>query len=205
MMPQNRQKTGDLRFWTSNKKGVMQSPLKSRLCEFGFTLAFCKGRNLEAQQRTLVIYLFLQNQCTFFGGDPVRRTANITLTILAVAAAIGCSDTREAEVKRCVDQNNKMADETSCEDRRYHGAGYYGYRYIYGGNGGYRPGDTVYGGSPNPTPGMESVPASRLAASGFSEGGGRVGVGRSGFSTAPSARGGFGSIGAGHAGHGAGE
>jgi hypothetical protein len=54
-----------------------------------------------------------------------------------------------------------------------------------------------------PTGGMESVPAGKLAAGGFTEGGAHVGISPSGgFTSAPSARGGIGATGAAHGGEG---
>src|SRR6266851_524193 len=93
----------------------------------------------------------------------------LTLTLLAAAAATGCS--REAEVKRCLDQNDRMAADLSCDQpptsqppgsTRYAPFVHPMYRWVYGGNGGYRPGDTVTGFGLQPTPGMESVRAGEL-------------------------------------------
>lgn len=133
----------------------------------------------------------------------MRKTQVLTLTLLAGAMA-GCNRiSREAEVQRCIDENAQMADEQRCREHvPQAGGGYYGYRpayrWVYGGNGGYTPGSRVTGYSDAPTPNVTHVAASSLVSRGYSVGGARVGITESGGFAAPSARGGFGSIGAGH-------
>jgi hypothetical protein len=132
----------------------------------------------------------------------MKKTQSITLTILAATALAGCGrGVREAEVKRCVDENNVMQDDRDCNQQRS-GPGTRPYRYVYGGNGGYWPGSIVTNAKDSPTPSLPSVNASELAAKGVTSGGARVGVSSSGFTTAPSARGGFGATGEGHGGGG---
>ena len=136
----------------------------------------------------------------------MKKTRVLTLTLLAGAIS-GCSRMREAEVQRCIDETGQMADEQRCREQYApHHGGYYGYRpvyrWVYGGNGGYMPGSRVTGYSEVPTANMEHVTASSLAARGYSVGGARVGLTSSGGFAAPSSRGGFGSIGEGHAGGG---
>lgn len=136
----------------------------------------------------------------------MRRTRVLTLTLLAGAIA-GCNRTRDAEVQRCIDDNGLMVPDDNCrqEDSHPHIPYRPVYRWVYGGNGGYIPGSRVTGYSEEPTPGMEHVTASSLAASGYSEGGARVGITESGHFTAPGARGGSGSTGEGHGGRGGGH
>jgi hypothetical protein len=136
----------------------------------------------------------------------MKRSAQITLTLLAVAAATACSRTREAQVQRCVDDKNAVAEDINCESPQRRGAPYgayyfpHRYRWVYGGNGGYIPGSIVSGYAESPTQGVETVRGSALAARGYNAGGGRVGVSSGGgFTAPPSAHGGFGATGEGHA------
>ncbi len=133
----------------------------------------------------------------------MKKSQNVTLTILAVAALAGCqNNVRELEVKRCVDDNGIMQDDRNCNNNSPNGLGRGRYRYVYGGNGGYIPGSFVTGARETPSPGIESVDAGVLAAHGVTSGGARVGMSSHGFTTAPSARGGFGAHGGGAHGEG---
>lgn len=130
----------------------------------------------------------------------MKKSQIVELGLLAAVSAfvLGCDDTQQAQVKRCIDQNNKMADEQNCDlaDReRSHyvyvpGQPYpswWYYRYVYGGNGGYRPGDNVTDFHSTPEAGLSVVPASEAARGGLGTGGAHVSI--------PAARGGFGGIG----------
>jgi hypothetical protein len=129
---------------------------------------------------------------------PMRKSQNVTLTILAAAALAGCgNNVKELEVKRCIDGNGVMQDDGNCNNNSRYGLGQGRYRYVYGGNGGYTPGSVVTGARETPSPGIESVDAAVLAARGVTSGGARVGMTSNGFTTAPSARGGFGAHGSG--------
>lgn len=138
----------------------------------------------------------------------MKKSKKVTLTLCTAAAAAAiaaCNRTREAEVQRCIDDHNVMALDRNCEKQTPPpGSGSSGsgassgegpsYRWVYGGNGGYAPGSIVYDAHDAPTDGLGSVRTSTLAASGYSEGGARVGIAEGGgFTAPPSSRGGFGS------------
>jgi hypothetical protein len=150
----------------------------------------------------------------------MKKSKKVTLTLCTAAAAAalaGCNRTREAQVQRCIDDQNVTVEDLNCEAQP--GSGVTGgsastsfgrrYRWVYGGNGGYVPGSVVYNVQDTPIDGLGTVRASQLAASGYNEGGARVGVtAEGGFASPPSSRGGFGSSGhafSGEGGHGAGE
>ena len=155
----------------------------------------------------------------------MKKSKKVTLTLCTAAAAAaiaGCNRTREAQVQRCIDDQNITVEDRNCEAQP--GSGVNGvpastslgprFRWVYGGNGGYIPGSVVYNAQDTPTDGLGAVRASQLAASGYNQGGARVGVTtEGGFTSPPSSRGGFGSSGHafsgegahGEGGHGAGE
>jgi hypothetical protein len=136
---------------------------------------------------------------------PMKKSKRVNLTLctaVAAAAMSGCNRIREAQVQRCINDANVMVEDRNCETSPYSGvaggSGSYGprHRWVYGGNGGYAPGSVVYDAHDTPTDGMGTVRGSELAARGYAEGGGRLGIAESGgFTTPPSSRGGFGALG----------
>lgn len=173
--------------------------------------------------------------CVYNLLSPMKKSQKVTLTLLTAAAAAaisGCNRVAEAEVKRCVDDRNIMADERNCDvhpspagstasgggggatgssgdsSSNTGTSGYYGprYRWVYGGNGGYMPGAIVYGAHAIPTEGLSTVRASELEARGYTAGGARVGIAEGGgFTAPPSSRGGFGASGHAFSGEGGGH
>ena len=115
------------------------------------------------------------------------RTKSLALPLVRevalVALLTGCGADHRTEVKRCVDDQQRVVPDEQCEwtDGRSPSSsawGSHGGRFWYYGGRGYAPGDIATGGSRTPTPGLTSV---RPSAPGHLGG--------------PSARGGFGASG----------
>jgi hypothetical protein len=101
----------------------------------------------------------------------MRRSTHVVaplLTATAIAMMTGC---RKPEMQRCVDETNKVVDDSLCANlpqtngqqppQNSGGAGYVPYiplyHYYYGGWGGYGLGTLVGGGSPNPLEGRSYI------------------------------------------------
>jgi hypothetical protein len=100
-----------------------------------------------------------------------RKSRAVPLTILtavALATTTACNDRRK-EVRDCVDAQNHIVPDSSCQAPSGSGGGG-GYHYIYGGASGGNIGDTVSGGSSAPDPGAEVVSES-VARGGLGHGG----------------------------------
>ncbi|MFT4114122.1 hypothetical protein [Silvibacterium sp.] len=120
----------------------------------------------------------------------MRKSSHVPLTLLATlaltGAATGCDD-RPKEVRNCVDAQNHIVPDQKCQQPQNGGAGGSyagsgsgggytgGYRWVYGGSSGENVGDTVFGSSPTPAPGVEVV-----SRGGFGHGGGEGGEGGDG-------------------------
>lgn len=76
-----------------------------------------------------------------------RRSREIPVCalLLASAALLGCKE----EQRDCVDQQGRILPEAECTAPHHHG-GFVPY-FLYGGRGGGRIGDTVFGGSRSPS------------------------------------------------------
>ncbi len=72
----------------------------------------------------------------------MRKSSEVPLTLLAAAAlmSVGCRN----QPRHCVDAQNHLLPDTTCEA---HSSGYGGYHYVYGGSSGGHYGDTVMGSS----------------------------------------------------------
>jgi len=82
----------------------------------------------------------------------MKKSANISLGLLAATALVFTSGCRNNQPRNCVDANNRLVDPKKCEDndanrRMGYGGGYYPYHAIYGGSSGGHVGDSVVGGS----------------------------------------------------------
>ena len=119
----------------------------------------------------------------------VKRSTQVATPLLAAAAmamVLGC---RKTEMQRCVDENNKVVDDSFCKqpgqqqmERRPDGHGGFLfvpllYHYYYGGYGGFAPGSVVGGGSFAPTPGRSYSSPTTRGGFGSSFGGGSRGSG----------------------------
>jgi hypothetical protein len=95
----------------------------------------------------------------------MRKTADITLTLLAAAAmwSLGCNHKPKGQIQRCVDPTGKVVEDLNCDERgpmSYTNGGVYPYyRWYYGGSG-FFPGGMATGGGFEPAPGLGSFRAS---------------------------------------------
>jgi uncharacterized protein YgiB involved in biofilm formation len=100
----------------------------------------------------------------------MKKSSVVTLTLLAAAALVasrGCN--RPTEVRDCVDENRRIVDNSWCDQpSSYYGGHYY---WMYGGNSGGRAGDTVFGGSATPTPGVSAITRGGFGGSATGSGG----------------------------------
>ena len=115
----------------------------------------------------------------------MRRSPQVAAPLLALAAAAMLQGCRKPEMQRCVDENNKVVDDSLCgkpqQGMRSDGHGGFvpfiiPYRYYYGGYGGYGLGSVVSGGTTTPTAGRSYATRSGSTSRGgfgssFSEGG----------------------------------
>lgn len=128
----------------------------------------------------------------------MKRSLNVSAPLLAATALTLLSGCRRPEMKRCVDENNKVVDESFCKNapglqgnsqgngnNGYRGGGgvmFFPYRYYYGGGGGYGLGSSVFGGSTAPIAGHSYSSSTTRGGfgsthSGASEAGGHGGSG----------------------------
>jgi hypothetical protein len=70
---------------------------------------------------------------------PMRKSREVPITLLAAAAmlSIGCHD----EPRHCVDDNNRLVPDSTCD------VGHRGGHFVYGGSSGWHVGDAVVGSS----------------------------------------------------------
>jgi hypothetical protein len=96
----------------------------------------------------------------------MRRSPQVSAPLLAAAALSLLTGCRRPEMQRCVDENNKVVDDSLCANQpqqgvqQQHPDGHGGfvpiilpYHYYYGGWGGYALGSLVGGGSYTPAAG----------------------------------------------------
>lgn len=108
----------------------------------------------------------------------MRRSAKVTAPLLAATAIAILSGCRGREMQRCVDENNRVVDDSFCANlpadngQQYQNIGGGGsvpyrpiYHYYYGGRGGYVPGTLVLGGSDRPVPGHTYVSSKGVSTS----------------------------------------
>ncbi len=110
----------------------------------------------------------------------MKRSTQVTAPLLAAAALSLLTGCRNPEMQRCVDENNKVVDDSFCQNQpnaQQQPDGHGGfiivpspYRYYYGGWGGFGLGTPVGGGSYTPTPGASYTTRGGFGSS-FSEGG----------------------------------
>jgi len=80
----------------------------------------------------------------------------------------GC---RRTEVQNCVGADNLIVGDQFCDDadqqRKNNPNAHYPYRWLFGGSSGGHIGDTVLGGSADPSPGVSAVRGSSVKTGGF--------------------------------------
>jgi hypothetical protein len=93
----------------------------------------------------------------------MKRSSQVAAPLLAAAALAMVSGCRKPQMQRCVDENNKVVDDSLCanqpqaQQRQPDGHGgflplFIPYHYYYGGWGGYGLGSAVGGGAFTPNP-----------------------------------------------------
>lgn len=114
----------------------------------------------------------------------MRRSLQVAAPLLATTALALTTGCRRPEMQRCVDENNRVVDDSLCKNLPnqqppgggYHGGGFvpvFPYHYYYGGLGGYGLGSIVSGGSTAPIAGHSYANASTSRGGfGSSRGGG---------------------------------
>jgi len=117
----------------------------------------------------------------------MKRSSQVAAPLLAAAAMAMLAGCKQPEMQRCVDENNKVVNDSFChqtgQQQRPDGHGGFifvpmQYHYYYGGYGGYAPGSVVGGGSYTPAPGHSySTTARGGFGSSFSGGHGSGGEG----------------------------
>jgi hypothetical protein len=100
----------------------------------------------------------------------MKRSTQVGAPLLAAAAMAMLAGCKSPEMQRCVDENNKVVDDSLChqtgQQQRPDGHGGFifvpmPYHYYYGGYGGFAPGSVVGGGSYTPAPGHTYSSTSR--------------------------------------------
>jgi hypothetical protein len=131
----------------------------------------------------------------------MKRSAQVAAPLLAATALSLLAGCQKPQMQRCVDENNKVVDDSLCanlpsqqanQQRRPDGHGgflpaYLLYRYYYGGWGGYGLGSVVGGGGYAPVSGRRYANRSGVTIRGgfgssFSEGGSHSSSGAHGSS-----------------------
>jgi uncharacterized protein YgiB involved in biofilm formation len=94
----------------------------------------------------------------------MKKSASVTLGLLAAAAMVGATGCRRTEVRDCVDQTRSLVSDSLCEQEdQWDESGRTGYNaqrlyfWSYGGATGGHLGDTVVGGHSSPTSGSAVV------------------------------------------------
>jgi hypothetical protein len=124
----------------------------------------------------------------------MRRSTQVAAPLLAAAALSLLTGCRRPEMQRCVDENNKVVDDSFCKNQpnqpqqRPDGHGGFlplliPYHYYYGGWGGYGLGSQVGGGRYSPAPGVSYTTRGGFGSS-FAEGGSHSSSSSSGHGSA---------------------
>ena len=112
----------------------------------------------------------------------MKRSQQVSAPLLAAAALTLLNGCRQQQMKRCVDEQNRVVDEKFCQDLSNQpgqplnrqpispGIPYFPYHYYYGGSGGFGIGSPVYGGGYSPSPGVSYTTRGGFGSS-FSDGG----------------------------------
>lgn len=115
----------------------------------------------------------------------MKRSAQVTAPLLTAAALSLLAGCRKPEMQRCVDENNRVVDDSLCKNLPNQqpfngnrgGMTFFPYHYYYGGYGGYGLGSTVSGGSNAPIAGHSYSSSTTRGGFGSSHGGGDSGGG----------------------------
>jgi hypothetical protein len=108
-----------------------------------------------------------------------KRSVQVSSPLVATAAVAILTGCHQPEMQRCVDAQNRVVDQSFCQNLPRQNSGSVGgpmifpYHYYYGGGGGWYPGTVVYGGSSTAFSGHSYTMSSSAAhsVSGTSRGG----------------------------------
>ena len=88
----------------------------------------------------------------------MKRSTQIATPLLAATALALLTGCREPQMQRCVDENNKVVDQSFCRDQNQQqnnsSVHIPSFHYYYGGYGSYDPGTIATGGSLTPVSGV---------------------------------------------------
>jgi hypothetical protein len=91
----------------------------------------------------------------------MKRSTQVATPLLAATALVLLTGCREPQMKRCVDENNKIVDQSFCHDQNQSQQPQNnttvpipGFHFYYGGSGSFDPGTIATGGSLTPTSGI---------------------------------------------------
>ncbi len=129
-----------------------------------------------SRQSTLAVYSGVTH--------PMKRSTQVATPLLAATALALLTGCREPQMQRCVDENNKIVDQSFCRDQDRQPQNNSithipTFHYYYGGYGGFDPGTIATGGSLTPVSGISySTTRGGFGSSFFS--GGSEGAGHGG-------------------------
>jgi hypothetical protein len=111
----------------------------------------------------------------------VKKSTHVAAPLLASAALAFLAGCRHEEMKRCVDANHKVVDDSLCKAQQQpnpHGGFYPSpFFWYYGGGGGYGIGSTASGGGYAPVAGHSYASPTSRGGFGGTYGGGEGGAG----------------------------
>jgi hypothetical protein len=86
----------------------------------------------------------------------MKRSHQVSAPLLAAAALALLNGCRQQQMKRCVDEQNHVVDDSLCQNQpgQNNGVTFMPYHFYYGGTGGFTPGSVVSGGSYLASPGV---------------------------------------------------
>ncbi len=103
----------------------------------------------------------------------MKRSVQVTAPLLAATALALTTGCRHPQMQRCVDEQNRVVDDSLCRDQLKTGSP--AYRYYYGGSGSYNFGSYVSGGSYTSSSGVSYATSTSRGGFGSSFGGGSSG------------------------------
>jgi hypothetical protein len=141
--------------------------------------------NIEPSARALTLawtgveFLSLPPTLTVYSGvtHPMKRSTQVATPLLAATALALLSGCRGPQMQRCVDENNKIVDQSFCRDQNQQPQNNSithipTFHYYYGGYGSFAPGTIATGGSLTPASGVSYSTTRGGFGSSFFSGGG---------------------------------
>ena len=110
----------------------------------------------------------------------MRRSVQVTAPLLAATALAVMTGCRQPQMKRCVDEQNRVVPDSFCQEQLMTDSP--AYRFYYGGSGSYSSGSYVSGGSYTGSSGVSYATGTTRGGFGSSFGGGSSGGSHGGSS-----------------------